>query len=68
MIKTALFTTLLALGLSCATPKYNGVAEILETHPAGSVDARDASPESRDFIKALMLYINQLEYELEQPR
>jgi hypothetical protein len=50
------------------TPKYQGVEEILTRHPQGSVDARDASPESKEFLRDLLLYINQIEYELERPR
>ena len=49
------------------TPKYNGVEEILQNHPKGAIDARDASEEASDFLLALMLHINNLEYELERP-
>ena len=56
------------LATSCMTPKYNGVTDLLTNHPQGSVDARDASEESKRFIEACLLYINQLEYELERPR
>lgn len=58
----------LMLATSCATPKYNGVTDLLANHPQGSVDARDASEESKRFLEACLLYINQLEYELERPR
>ena len=50
------------------TTKYNGVEEMLAKHPQGSVDARDASPEAKEFIRDLLLYINHIEYELERPR
>lgn len=68
MIKKIALLTILYLTGCIATPKYNGVQELLENHPKGAVDARDASPESKLFIKETLLYINSLEYELERPR
>ena len=70
MKKTILLTILLTplLGGCLATPKYNGVTEILSSHQQGAIDARDASPEAKVFLRELMQYINQLEYELERPR
>lgn len=56
------------LGGCLATPKYNGVTEILEGHQQGAIDARDASPEAKAFLRELMQYINQLEFELERPQ
>ena len=68
MKKIKWLVILLTLATSCATPKYNGVRDLLVNHPKGSVDARDATEESKRFVEAALLYINQLEYELERPR
>lgn len=61
---------LMLAGAACCVspPKYNGIQELLAAHPKGSIDARDASDESRLFLQDLMLYVNELEYELERPR
>ena len=66
MKKIGLLIILLITGC-IGTPKYNGVEEILARHPKGSVDARDASPESKEFLRDVLNYINQIEYELERP-
>lgn len=73
MRKTILLTSLLLMS-GCATPKYNGIMEITAAHQKGAADAvngshyRDGGNESEIFLRELMRYVNQLEYELERPR
>jgi len=49
----------------CVSVKLNGFQEIAATHPVGLEKAVE-SEEGAAFVKALGLYINKLEYELEK--
>jgi hypothetical protein len=75
MKKTNLLMTLLLALVICGcgvTVKYQGVTDLTAAHPKGFEDSvngsfhRDGGNESEAFMRELLRYTNQLEYELER--
>ena len=64
-ISLSLILLLLLVSGGCVSVKLDGFREIAETHPRGMEMAVE-SDEGAAFVRALGLYINKLEYELEK--
>ena len=63
-IKCSLILLLLLVSGGCVSVKLNGFQEIAEAHPKG-LEMAVESEEGAAFVKALGLYINQLEQKIE---
>ena len=64
-ISLSLILLLLLVSGGCVSVKLDGFREIAEAHPKGMEMAVE-SEEGAAFVRALGLYINKLEYELEK--